>query len=42
MKKKGCTEVFDKEAQVPYCYLGDQWAGYDNEHSVNVKVSLIL
>lgn len=30
--------VFDEEQQVPYAYKGNQWVGYDNVKSVQLKV----
>ena len=37
---KSCsTLVWDEEQKVPYIFKGDQWVGYDNLRSVQIKVS---
>jgi len=34
----GATRVFSDEHKVPYAYKGDQWIGYDDEESLELKV----
>lgn len=35
------TLVWDNEQQVPFAYNGDQWVGFDDERSVQVKMDWI-
>ncbi|NXU48030.1 CHIA chitinase, partial [Turnix velox] len=36
--KSGATEVWDAPQDVPYAYKGNEWVGYDNIKSYNIKV----
>lgn len=36
---KNWTEIVDPVQRVPYAYKGNQWVGYDNERSIEEKVS---
>ena len=36
--KDGATEVWNQAQDVPYAYKGNQWVGYDNEKSFQIKV----
>lgn len=36
------TRVWEPEQQVPYAYNGDQWVGYDDVQSVQVKSNYIM
>ena len=36
----GWTERWVEEQKVPYAVHRDQWVGYENEHSVQLKVLL--
>lgn len=36
--EKGWTERWVDEQKVPYAYHRNQWVGYENEHSVRLKV----
>ena len=33
---------WDDEHKVPYAYKGNMWVGYDNEYSLQLKVSVKL
>ncbi|KAM7318117.1 hypothetical protein ACRRTK_022854 [Alexandromys fortis] len=35
--KNGATEVWDDSQEVPYAYKDNEWVGYDNVRSFNVK-----
>ena len=35
---KGGTEVWNAPQDVPYAYKGNQWVGYDNMKSFQIKV----
>jgi len=42
MLKNGNTRAeYDTRTEAPYCYLGDQWVGYDNVRSITAKVQYI-
>lgn len=34
----GATQVWDAPQDVPYAYKGNEWVGYDNIKSFNIKV----
>ena len=34
----GWTRVWNDEHKVPYAYYGDQWVGYDDVESLEIKV----
>uniref|UniRef100_A0A8D0AJP2 chitinase n=1 Tax=Sander lucioperca TaxID=283035 RepID=A0A8D0AJP2_SANLU len=36
--KNGATEVWNQAQDVPYAYKGNQWVGYDNMKSFQIKV----
>ncbi|XP_012275650.1 chitinase-3-like protein 1 [Orussus abietinus] len=36
------TSQWDEEQQVPYAYSGDQWVGYDNVRSIELKAKFVL
>jgi len=38
LKNPSVTTVFDQVQKAPYSYIGDQWIGYDNVESLNIKV----
>lgn len=38
IEKDGWTEAWQDEHKVPYAYKNDQWVGFDNERSVEIKV----
>lgn len=40
LKNNGWTRQWHSEHQVPYAYSGNQWIGYDDVESFNVKVRL--
>jgi len=42
LKNGGTVQQYSDEQQSPYCYLGNQWVGYDNRRSLNVKVQYVL
>ena len=42
IKVNGWTEAYDSTAQVPYAYKGDQWVGYDNVKSIQLKTQYAL
>jgi hypothetical protein len=33
--------VWNDEQKVPYAYYGDQWVGYDDLQSIEIKVSSV-
>jgi len=35
------TTVFDQENSAPYAFQGDQWIGYDNVESIQLKMDLV-
>ncbi|XP_018011730.1 probable chitinase 10 isoform X2 [Hyalella azteca] len=35
------TLVWDNEQQVPFAYNGDQWVGFDDERSIDIKMSWV-
>jgi chitinase len=37
----GWTRVWNDEQKVPYAYHGDQWVGYDDLQSIEIKVSSV-
>lgn len=37
--KDGATEVWNQAQKVPYAYKGNQWLGYDNTKSFQIKVT---
>lgn len=37
--KDGATEVWNQAQDVPYAYKGNQWVGYDNMKSFQIKVT---
>lgn len=37
--KDGATEVWNQAQDVPYAYKGNQWVGYDNIKSFQIKVA---
>ncbi|XP_010787942.1 acidic mammalian chitinase-like [Notothenia coriiceps] len=39
--KGGATEVWNKAQDVPYAYKGNQWVGYDNMKSFEIKVDWV-
>ncbi|XP_023649369.1 acidic mammalian chitinase-like isoform X2 [Paramormyrops kingsleyae] len=38
----GATEVWNTEQNVPYAYKGNQWVGYDNLKSFQIKVDWLM
>ena len=36
--KNGATQAWDAPQYVPYAYKGNEWVGYDNVKSFNIKV----
>lgn len=38
----GWTRVWNDEQKVPYAYKGDQWVGYDDLESIQIKVNIIF
>lgn len=36
--KNGATQAWDAPQDVPYAYKGNEWVGYDNVKSFNIKV----
>ena len=42
LKNKELTEVFDNTLQVPYAFKGNQWVGYDNVKSIELKTEFAL
>lgn len=36
---KGATRVWNEEHQTPHAYLGDQWVGYDDTDSLEIKIN---
>lgn len=36
--KNGATEVWEAAQDVPYAYKGNEWLGYDNTKSFQIKV----
>jgi chitinase len=41
LAKPGTIQVFDDEQKVPYAYNGDQWVGYDNLQSIQIKTEYV-
>ncbi|KAJ8319360.1 hypothetical protein KUTeg_004451 [Tegillarca granosa] len=39
---QGWTSVWNDQQQVPYAYYGDQWVGYDNVKSIEIKSRYIV
>jgi chitinase len=37
----GWTRVWNDEQKVPYAYHGDQWVGYDDLQSIEIKVKYL-
>uniref|UniRef100_K1PN75 Chitotriosidase-1 n=1 Tax=Magallana gigas TaxID=29159 RepID=K1PN75_MAGGI len=42
LKFNGWTREWHSEHQVPYAYSGNQWIGYDDTESFNVKIDYII
>ncbi|CAG2250400.1 E3.2.1.14 [Mytilus edulis] len=42
IKNHGWTEVWLQDQQVPYAYKGDQWVGYDNPKSIEIKTKYVI
>ncbi|XP_076456716.1 putative chitinase 10 [Babylonia areolata] len=42
LQEKGWKTGWIEEQEVPYAYGGDQWAGYDNVHSITIKANHIM
>ncbi|KAG5669845.1 hypothetical protein PVAND_000136 [Polypedilum vanderplanki] len=42
VKFNGWTRVFDQSQKAPYSYKGDQWVGYDDLESINLKLDYII
>jgi chitinase len=40
IKNENWTRMWSKEHQVPYAFKKNQWVGYDDESSINIKVRL--
>ncbi|XP_073907121.1 acidic mammalian chitinase [Castor canadensis] len=40
--KNGATQAWDDPQDVPYAYKGDEWVGYDNVNSFNIKASWLM
>jgi len=40
--KNGWTEVFVPKVEAPYAYHGNQWVGYDNKKSIEIKVDYLI
>lgn len=40
--KMGLTVVQDNVAKAPYGYINDQWVGYDDKASLNLKVNTLI
>jgi chitinase len=38
LEKENWTRVWSREHQVPFAYKQNQWVGYDDEESINIKV----
>lgn len=36
--RNGATQAWDTPQDVPYAYQGNQWVGYDNVKSFDIKV----
>lgn len=41
MKQKGAKRYFIDEQKGPYLVLGNQWLGYEDKHSIAIKVCSI-
>ncbi len=39
VKNEGWEEVFAPQVEAPYAHGGNQWVGYDNKKSIEIKVS---
>jgi chitinase len=42
LKNKGWTRMFATNEKAPFAYRDDQWVGYDDLQSVNLKIDYIL
>merc|ERR1712127_27181 len=42
LNNKGWNSEWDDFFEVPYSYKGDQWIGYDNKDSIELKVEYAL
>ncbi|XP_052068084.1 acidic mammalian chitinase-like isoform X1 [Mytilus californianus] len=42
IRNKSWTEGWLDDQQVPYAYHGDQWVGYDNARSIEIKTKYII
>lgn len=42
MLREGATSHYISEQEVPYLVKGDQWVGYDDPHSLQLKVAIFL
>lgn len=40
--EQGWIQVFDPHQKVYYAYKDNQWVGYDNRHSLAIKVRVRL
>ncbi|KAL5018496.1 hypothetical protein ScPMuIL_004218 [Solemya velum] len=41
MMSAGAEVAYDGEAKVPYLKLGNQWVGYDDPHSIHIKMEYV-
>ncbi|KAG8182777.1 hypothetical protein JTE90_018651, partial [Oedothorax gibbosus] len=42
LSKRRWASVWDPDAWTPYAYKGNQWVGYDNQRSLNLKVEYLM